>query len=322
MPLQKKSYKKSTTKPKVVAVLGQSGAGKSALALKLARRFGGVIIAADAHTIYRGFDIGTAKPTRAEQRMVPHFMLNVVSAKERYSAADFQKKVNKLVYKLNRTHPNRPIFLVGGTLLYVDAVLKGLDFSAAPPDLQLRVKLNKLARTALLTRLCRVDPITARKIDRHNHRRLVRALEVALTTGHSFYKTRQSHPPDWDVLKLGVILPQSHLDRRNLKRIDRMFRAGWTAEVRQLAKKYPRSAPGFLAHGYREVQNFIAGQSTLAETKKIIANKTRQNTRRQLRWLKKDPEIIWLGPNQTSHAPRLVKAFLKKEGDQIRVGES
>jgi len=277
----------------------------------LARRFGGVIIAADAHTIYRGFDIGTAKPAHAEQRAVPHYMVDVVSPRRRYSAAEFQRAVYKLVERLQRTHTGRPVFLVGGTMLYVDAVLKGLDFSIAPPSPRVRAKLNRMTDAQLLQLLKKNDPATARTIDAKNRRRLIRALEVVLTTGRPFYAARSTNPPAWDVLKIGLRTPQRDLDARNLRRIDRMFRAGWTAEVGRLARRYPPSAPAWQAHGYREVLAYVRGQGSLAETKQLIARKTRQNTRRQLRWMRNDAGIRWIKPADTKKAARLVADLLR-----------
>lgn len=269
-----------------------------------------MIVAADAHTIYRGFDIGTAKPTRTEQRAVPHYMVDVVSPRQRYSAAEFQQTTYRLVARLQKTNPGRPVFLVGGTMLYVDAVLKGLDFSVAPPSPRVRAKLDRMTDAQLLQLLKKKDPTTARSIDAKNRRRLIRALEVVLTTGRPFYAARSTNPPDWNVLKVGLRTRQSELDTRNLRRIDRMFRAGWAAEVRRLARKYPPSAPAWQAHGYREVLAYTQGERSLTETKQLIAHKTRQNTRRQLRWMRKDTIIRWIKPTDTKKAAALVADVL------------
>jgi tRNA dimethylallyltransferase len=319
MPLSRRSAQKTERKrskpraapsrPRVVAILGQSGVGKSALALKLARRFGGVIVATDAHTIYRGFNIGTAKPTRTEQRSVPHYMLDVVSPRRRYSAAEFQQTVYRLVARLQRTHPRRPIFLVGGTMLYVDVVLKGLDFLSAPPDLRLRARLQKLTDEELQARLRRLDPMTAKSIDAKNRRRLLRALEVVVSTGRPFYEARSSSTPDWDVLKIGLRMPQRQLDAQNLRRIDRMFRAGWAAEVQRLTRRYPASAPAWQAHGYREVLSYVRGERSLKKTQLLIAQKTRQNTKRQLRWIAKDSTLHWIGAGDAYKARKLVANY-------------
>lgn len=292
--------------------MGPTGSGKTALAIKLVQRFGGVIISADSRQIYRGMDIGTAKATRKEQRLARHYLIDVVNPSQRYSAGRFQRETYQLVRRLNRRNPQSPIFLVGGTYLYVDAVLKGLDFAHTKADLKLRARLRRQTLEQLQVRLRKLDPITARRIDMRNRRRVERALEVILQTGRSFYGQRSQRTPNWHILKLGVSVPQATLDRRNRTRIDRMFRAGWRREVERLARRYPRSSPGFFAHGYREVFDLIEDKRSLTETKEHIAINTRHHTKRQMTWFKKDPGIHWLKPSDSRKAVRLVDSFLSE----------
>ncbi|MFH0830601.1 MAG: tRNA (adenosine(37)-N6)-dimethylallyltransferase MiaA [Parcubacteria group bacterium] len=305
MPLKK------NLRPKVVAIVGPTGSGKTALAVKLVQRFGGVVISADSRQLYRDMDIGTAKPTRREQRLAQHYLIDIINPNQRYSAGRFQRETYRLVRQLHQRHPNVPIFIVGGTYLYIDAVLKGLNFAHTKANFRLRAKLERLTLTKLWQRLRRLDPYTAAQIDSHNRRRLVRALEVVLQTGRSFYEQRTSRAPDWDVLILGVRVPQAKLDASNRQRIDKMFRQGWGREVKRLIKKYPRNASGFLAHGYREVIDYLAGQHTLAETKERIAINTRHHTKRQMAWFKKDSRTHWLPPTNIKKASQLVAKFLE-----------
>ncbi len=304
---------RSDRSPKVIAVVGATGSGKSALALRLARKFGGVIISADSRQLYRGLTIGTAKPTQREQRAVPHYMIDVISPRQTYSAWQFQQAVYAIVARISRREPGRPIFLVGGTYLYVDSVLKGWDFAGAKLDTKLRTQLRKMSTGEMFRELRNIDPQTAKTIDRHNQRRLLRALEAVHATGKSFYQSRSGRPPAWDVLIFGIDVPQKKLDNRNRLRIDRMFRAGWKKEVEQLAKKNLRSSPGFLAHGYREVLELVNKKKTLAQTKERIAINTRNHAKRQRAWFNKNPQIAWISPHAFSLAQRKVKNFLQKE---------
>jgi len=302
---------KKSSRPNVVAVVGPTGSGKTALAVKLVRRFGGVIISADSRQLYRGMDVGTAKATHEEQHAAKHYLIDVINPSQRYSAGRFQREAYRLVKKLFAQKPDEPILIVGGTYLYVDAVLKGLDFAETTRSPKVRARLEKLTLQQLQRELRKRDPLTAHTIDMHNPRRLIRALEVVLSTGKSFYGARASTPPDWNILWLGIKVPQATLDRNNAKRIDRMMRAGWVQEVKRLRKRYPKSAAGFLAHGYREVIDYIEGNRTLPQTKKQIAINTRHHTKRQMAWFKKNPAIKWLGPRDINKAAKLTARLLK-----------
>lgn len=260
-------------------------------------------------------DIGTAKPTKREQRRVPHYMIDIISPRQTYSAWEFQQAVYTLVDKINRRSPGRPIFLVGGTYLYVDAVLKGWDFAEAKLMPTFRKKILKMTTGAMFRELQRLDPRTADKIDKHNRRRLLRALEAIHATGKSFYETRSATPPRWDILRFGMNVPQKKLDASNRRRIDRMFHAGWKKELARLIQKYPSSAPGFLAHGYREVLALIQSDhaddpAAVEKTKQRIAINTRHHAKRQRAWFIKDPETIWVNPKAVLLAQKKIKEFL------------
>jgi tRNA dimethylallyltransferase len=304
-----KSRPHKTARPSVIAVVGPTGSGKSALALKLARQFGGVIISADSRQLYQGMNVGTAKPTRAEQRAVQHYLIDVITPRQTFSAWKFQREVYRIVDQLH----NQPVFLVGGTYLYVDAVLKGWDFSQTGKQVALRRQLEKKSLAQLFSMLQKMDPRTARQIDRKNKRRLVRAIEAGTLSGKSFFSERGAQPPDWNVLTLGMEVPRPLLDKHNRARIDRMFAAGWVAEVRALLKKYPRSSPGFLAHGYREVVDYIRGKKTIQATKETIAVNTRRHAKRQVTWFKKDPEAVWIKPTEYKRAKKLVEKLVRKK---------
>ncbi|MDP2587605.1 MAG: tRNA (adenosine(37)-N6)-dimethylallyltransferase MiaA [bacterium] len=305
-PRSATSARSTRCKPNVIAIVGPTGSGKTALAIALIRRFGGAVISADSRQLYRDMDIGTAKPTKAEQRRAKHYMIDIISPNQRYSAGRFQKTVYALVKKLYHAHPDQPIFLVGGTYLYVDAVRKGWDFAQTKADPGLRRRLERATLKQLAAELRKKDPTTARSIDMRNRRRLIRALEVVRTTGKSFYDQRTGSPPAWNMLSIGLDVPQKKLDLQNARRIDRMFCAGWTSEVKKLLRRYKPSTPGFYAHGYREVVEYLEGKRSLADTKKRIAINTRRHAKRQLTWFKKSPDTHWIKATDSRQAAKLV----------------
>jgi len=290
----------------LIAIIGTTASGKSDVALKLARTFGGIIIAADARTLYKGLDIGTAKPTKPQQRQVPHFMLDQITVRTAYSAGKFQKKV----YRLIEQHKDKPIFLVGGNGLYVDAVLKGLDFAKTGTNKKLRTRLGKKSLAALVKLLRHLDPAGAKKVDLQNKRRVIRALEVKMSTGNSLFTARKTSPPDFAILKIGLTKPRNELKTRISRRVESMFRAGWVAEVKKMLKKYPASAPGFSSHGYPEIINYLRGKMMLPQAKAKTTHNVWLYAKRQLNWFNKDKEIIWLDPAQYQKAKKLVKEFL------------
>lgn len=294
----------------MIAIVGPTGSGKTDLAVWLARRTGGIIVSADSRQIYRGLDIGTGKPTQVQRKRVRHFGIDLVSPRQRYSVKRFQKLTYRLVALHQRRHPSEPVYLVGGTMLYIDAVLKGLDFAVVPADPVLRHKLQRAAPAHLLALLARLDPTTATQIDRHNPRRLVRALEVVIQTGESFYQRRAAHPPAWHVLKLGTRLPVATLQRRQRARTLRMLRRGWVREAERARERFGAAAPGLSSLGYQEVLQYADGRLTRAAIIEHIASATWQYTRRQLSWWRRDPAITWLSPTNTKKALQLVERFL------------
>ncbi|MBV8085585.1 MAG: tRNA (adenosine(37)-N6)-dimethylallyltransferase MiaA [Chloroflexi bacterium] len=269
---------------RLVAIVGPTATGKSALALRLAERLpGAVIVSADSRQVYRGLDIGTAKPSRAELARVPHALIDVAGPDEPFSLADYQRLAYEAI-----DAAERPL-LVGGTGLYVRAVVDGLVLPEAPPDPELR--LQRLSAPELLARLRRLDPAAAQAIDPANAYRLLRAVERA---GR---EVPASHPR-YQVLQIGLTAPRAELYRRADERIDRMLQAGWLEEVRNLVERYSSELPALSGLGYRDLAQHVRGELPYADAVDLAKRRTRQFLKRQLTWFRRDERIHWFDVSQ------------------------
>lgn len=288
---------KSDKKPTVLFIVGPTGVGKTELSLHLAESLMGEIISMDSRLIYRGMDIGTAKPTLAERKRVPHYMINLVDPDENWSLALFNKQVLLTISEI-QAKGKVPI-LVGGTGQYVRALLEGWDIPSQVPDAALRDVLERWGKEIgpanLQQKLMVLDPEAAGAIGPNNMRRMVRALEVIFKTGRKFSIQKQKTAPDLNFWMIGLNRPRSELYQRVDERIEAMFEMGFVDEVKTLlGKGYTISNPPLSAIGYREVIGFIQGQISLEEAKLLMRRKTREFIRRQANWFKStDEQIHW-----------------------------
>jgi tRNA dimethylallyltransferase len=293
----------------VVAVVGPTAAGKSDLAVELARRLGGEVVNADAMQLYRGMDIGTAKPTTAQQRGVPHHLLDVLDVTQTATVAEFQHLARAAVDRC-RAEAVVPV-LVGGSALYVRAVLDRFEFPGTDPAVRERLEdeLAAVGAPALHARLSAVDPAAAAAILPTNGRRVVRALEVVELTGRPFSATLPSKMYAYDgAVQIGLDVPRDLLDQRIEARVGRMWEAGFVDEVRRLEAGLRRGRTAARALGYAQVLAFLAGESTEQEARERTVRATRRFARRQDSWFRKDPRIDWL-PYDT---PDLVELALDR----------
>ena len=282
----------------LIVLLGPTAVGKSKAGVYLAGRFGGEIINCDSMQVYRGFEVGTDKPTAEMRRLVPHHLLDIVDPQVQFTAADFVRQALTAIGLIEK-RARFPI-IVGGTGLYLKALLAGL-FPGPGRDERLRQKLEDEAREmgieALHRRLEEVDPYYARRIGRRDKVRIIRALEVySLTrkplTEH-FKKTR-SEVDDFHIHKIGLQLDRKELYRRIEERVDRMFRNGMDEEVRRLLSAgIPEDAPPFRGLGYRRILAFLRGETSLDEARRLTKQDTRQYAKRQITWFKKMPGVNW-----------------------------
>ena len=289
------------SRPRIVCLVGPTASGKSALALDVAERVGAEIVSADSRQLYRGLDVGTAKPTAAERARVPHHCLDLVDADDVFDAARFREAAAAAIAGV--VGRGRPVLVVGGTGLYVRVLLHGL--CPAPPRAPalrdvLLDRMNARGRPAMHRALATVDPEAARRIGPQDGVRLVRALEVALATGTPLSRWQSRHgfaEAPYDALLIGLARPTPDLDRRIAMRAETMLAAGFLDEVRHLrAQGVDAGARALRAVGYREMLACLEGRldrdGALAAT--VLA--TRQFAKRQRTWFRREPGIRWRHP--------------------------
>ncbi len=304
--------------PPLIVILGPTGVGKTALALSLAGRWGGEIVGADSLQVYRGMDIGTAKPTPAEQRLVPHHLIDVVDPDEPFDASRYCEMARRTIAGL--TAAGKPAFVVGGSGLYIRALLGGLiDGPGADESLRLSLKeeQRRLGIAALYARLRLRDPQAAKRIDRRDAVRIIRALEVFELTGRSIVDHQRDHgfqQRPYRALKIGLTVERAELLARIDARAERMIADGFVAEVRRLLERgYHRDLKPMQSLGYRHLAAHLAGEGDLAAAVRLIKRDTRRYAKRQLTWFCRDPEIRWLAPHDAERAAGLVGSFLGGE---------
>lgn len=279
----------------MIAVVGPTAAGKSDLAVELARRLDGEIINADSMQLYRGMDIGTAKLTPAERRGVPHHLLDVWEVTEPANVADYQRMARAAIADI-RARSRIPL-LVGGSGLYVRAVLDDLDFPGTDAAVRARLEAELAAAgpQVLHERLRERDPVAAAAILPTNGRRVVRALEVIELSGGRFTATMPAHRYVYDAVQIGLAVPRPELDERITARVERMWAAGFVDEVRALEANGLRDGrTAARALGYAQVLRALAGEGTLKHAKELTVRATRRFARRQESWFRRDPRVRWL----------------------------
>ncbi|MGQ9695962.1 MAG: tRNA (adenosine(37)-N6)-dimethylallyltransferase MiaA [Thermodesulfobacteriota bacterium] len=289
-------------KPKIIIIVGPTATGKSALGIHLAQKFRGEIINADSMQIYRGLDIGTAKPTREEQTLVRHHLIDILDLNQIYSAARFREEADQIIKKLHKD--GIPIFIIGGTGLYLKVLTKGI-FHGPEANLEFRHWLKKRliqeGGQVLYQELSRVDPEAASRIHPRDHLRIIRALEVVHQTNRPISSLHQEHgfkEQPYEVLKIGLSLPKEELFQRIEFRIKEMLRQGWVEEVRNLlAQGYSPDIKPFLAIGYKQIIKHLSGQIDFLEMVRLIIRETKAYAKRQITWFKADPEINWFHPS-------------------------
>jgi tRNA dimethylallyltransferase len=294
----------------VVAVVGPTAAGKSDLGIALAREFGGEVVNADSMQLYRGLDIGTAKLTEAEREGVPHHLLDIWDVTQRAAVAEYQRLARAEVDALLAA--GRVPVLVGGSGLYVDAVLGGFDFPGTDPELRARLeaRLEAEGSAALHADLAARDPRSAAAILPSNGRRIVRALEVVLLTGAPFQASLPEagcHYPG--TIRVGLGVEKAELDERITRRVDIMWEKGLVDEVVGLIPQGLREGEtASRALGYQQVLDFLDGHCTEQDARDQTALKTRQFARRQEKWFRRAQDTVWLDRNRADLVSAAAKA--------------
>jgi tRNA dimethylallyltransferase len=303
-------------KPLVVAILGPTATGKSALALSLAERYGGEIVNCDSTAVYRGFDIGTDKVPLSAQRGIPHHLIDIVEPTTEYTAAQYARDAAKAIRDIQSR--GRLPLLVGGTGFYYRALTRGL-FPGPGRDPELRRRLESIPErrgVAFFHRLLeRVDPASAHRIQPRDVKRAVRALEVFFLTGRpltAHFAETASPIPEMRVLAVALHLPAAETSARVTRRVDEQFERGLLDEMRALlASGVPESARPFGGLVYRQALELLRGVRDEAATRALIAQENRRYARRQLTWFRKEPDVHWFeGPGESQTTQMAVHNLL------------
>lgn len=290
-----------------VAVVGPTASGKTAAAVELAGRIEAEIISADSMAVYLGMNIGTAKPTAQERRGVPFHMIDVVPPDEPFTVADFQDRAVKLVDEL--LAERRVPLIVGGTGLYIRAVIDGLNIPGPGPNQEFRERLEKTAAEQgsgyLHEQLARIDPVTAARLHPNDAKRIIRALEVYEQSGvpmsEAIEQTKPPTPRYPDAVLLGLTMDREKLYRRIEDRVDEQIRMGLVEEVRGLlAKGYDVDLPAMQGLGYKEIAGYLKGDYDLATAVDLLKRNTRRFAKRQYTWFRADARIDWINVDDLS----------------------
>ena len=287
----------------LITICGATATGKSGVALALASRLKSSIVSADSRQVYREFDIGTAKPTKADRTSVPHHLIDICDPTETLTLSDFQQQAQKIIADVDY-----PLLLVGGTGLYIKSVVKGLKIPRVAPMPELRSQLAELGQSQCYAMLQQVDRPSTQKIHLNDSIRTLRALEVFYVTGRPISEQQGENPPDYPILQIGLDCDIDVLGDRIKQRTEQMLERGWLAEVEYLSKKYGCDLPLLNTLGYQEIKQYLAGDIKLEEAKDLTILHTRQFAKRQRTWFRAYPEIEWFNVS----APDLLERVWQK----------
>lgn len=278
----------------LITICGPTATGKSGLALDLAQRLGSAIISADSRQVYRYFNIGTAKPTTAERELVPHYLVDICEPTEILTLAEYQEQAQDLISKTDVASPS---LLVGGTGLYIKAVVKGLKIPRVGPNEELRSQLAHLGQKQCYKILQQVDGVAAQKIHPNDAVRTLRALEVFYVSGKPISQQQGENPPDYPILQIGLDCDVEVLGGHIRQRTQKMVEVGLVEEVKFLCEKYGAELPLLDTLGYAEMKQYLAGDMSLTEAIDATVLHTRQFAKRQRTWFRAYPEIEWFDAN-------------------------
>ena len=300
---------------RLIVICGATATGKSGLALQLAQRLDSIILSADSRQVYRDFDIGTAKPSPAQQQQIPHYLIDICAPTEALTVADYQGQAQALFTSSpsscggesgvgngewgvggenSKLIPqNSPLLLVGGTGLYIKSIVRGLKIPRVAPNPELRSQLSSLGQIQLYNFLQQVDPIAAQKIHANDEVRTLRALEVFYVTGQPISQQQGENPPNYPIFQIGLDCQSDALTRRIAQRTEEMLEMGLVEEVEMLCHKYGCNLALLDTLGYREIKQYLAGEVSLNEAKELTILHTRQFAKRQRTWFRAVPEIEW-----------------------------
>lgn len=297
----------------LIVIAGPTGVGKTALSHQLSIEFKGEIVSADSRQIYRYMDIGTAKPSKYLQQEQTYHLIDIVNPDEDFTVADFKQLAEKGVEQIH-SRGNLP-FLVGGTGLYIKALISGL-FPSPPPCFELRQQLLDRGNDSLYQELCQVDTECAKSINPNNTRRIIRALEVYYQTGFpiSELQKHKTERRDYHLLMICLNMTRERLYAQIEKRIDLMIEAGFVQEVKLLLQMgYTKELISMEALGYKQIIDYLEGRHSLAQAISIIKQLSRNFAKRQLTWFKADKRFNWFEPEKMDEILNLIKRYKREK---------
>lgn len=278
-------------KSKVIAVVGATASGKTAYAVELAKRIDGEIISADSRLVYKGLDIGTAKPDMDERFGVPHYLIDIVEPEVDYSVGLYVNEARNIIEDII-SRGKTPV-IAGGTGLYFRILLENYDLPKINPDYELRETLSKLTFEELYEMLVNLDAEAAKLVEQNDKRRAIRFIEVVKLAGLPVSEARGLKEPEYDVEWIGLNYPREELYDRINRRVDLMIEQGLVNETKNLLAKHGRISNIINTIGYREILSYLDGELTLEEAKDKLKQNTRNYAKRQLTWFRKNPDIKW-----------------------------
>lgn len=289
-------------KQKVIVIVGPTASGKTKTSIEIAKKLNGEIISADSMQIYKEMNIGTAKPTKEEQEGIVHYMLDIISPEEEFNVSKYKKMAEEKIEEILKKG-KLPI-IVGGTGLYVNSLINGIEFSEVKEDLEYRKekmeKVKKYGEEYLHNELKKIDEESANKIDKNNVRRVIRALEIYKVTGKTktMLDKESIKEVKYDYKIYGIEWDRNVLYERIEKRVDIMLEEGLIKEVEELKKKYNLSKTAIQGLGYKEVIEYLENQISYEEMVEKLKMETRRYAKRQLTWFRRDKRICWCNINE------------------------
>lgn len=304
-------------KPKVIVIGGPTASGKTALSIELAKAIGGEIVSADSMQIYQQMNIGTAKPEEQEKQNIQHYMLDLIEPNQRYSVAEYKKEAKKAIRKI--LEKGKIPIVVGGTGLYIDALIYEIEYPEIEIDLSYRKKLEKLVQEeglqSLYEKAKKIDPKAMEKISPNDQKRILRVLEIYYQTGKTKTELEKESKkePEFDYKIFALTMDRQVLYHRINQRVDKMLEQGLIEEVQAICKKYQEFPTSMQALGYKEVVEYLEGKVSKEEMVEKMKRESRRYAKRQLTWFRKNKETKWLnGEDSIAHNISIILEEIKK----------
>lgn len=302
--------KSTKNKQKIIVILGPTAVGKSDLAVKLAKKFGGEIISADSRQVYKGLDLGTGKITKKEMKGIPHYMLDIVDPKKIFNANDYKNEGKKYIEKI--IDKNKIPIICGGTGFYIDALVNDLVLPNVPPNKKLREKLSKKTTKELLSILSKLDKKRAINIDPSNRVRIIRAIEIAKILG-KVPKIRKNNNKNKEYFFIGLTLPSEKLKKNIYDRITKRIKKGMIKEIEKLHNNGLSWKRMFeLGLEYRYISMYLQNKLSKKEMTEKLFKETWQYSKRQYTWFKKNKNIVWFEPKEVKKIEMFINKEIKK----------